>query len=165
MDLRKVKKLIELLESSSLSEIEISEGEESIRITKKSDLEENTTNKSQETIEINQNIHQQSTKNQSTSSGIEIKSPMVGVFYESPNPGGKPYVSIGSNVNVGRPQVGVSQKINSTTTSLNSPSGIGFMKWPSSGSTGGQLGNYGDAYYYVRMGNDSNSYIDCSADL
>ena len=40
MDLRKVKKLIELLESSSLSEIEISEGEESIRITKKSSLEE-----------------------------------------------------------------------------------------------------------------------------
>ena len=95
------KKLIELLESSSLSEIEISEGEESIRITKKSDLEEKTTNKSQETIQINQNIDQQSPKNQSASTGIEIKSPMVGVFYESPNPGGKPYVSIGSNVNVG----------------------------------------------------------------
>ena len=77
----------------------------------------------------------------------------------------EPTVSFGSNVNVGRPQVGVSQKINSTTTSLNSPSGIGFMKWPSSGSTGGQLGSYGDAYYYVRMGNDFNSYIDCSAEL
>jgi ribosome-associated translation inhibitor RaiA len=77
----------------------------------------------------------------------------------------QPTVTFGSNVNVGRPQVGVTQKINSTTTSLNSPSGIGFMKWPSSGSTGGQLGSYGDAYYYVRMGNDGNSYIDCSAEL
>ena len=77
----------------------------------------------------------------------------------------QPTVSFGSNINVGRPQVGVTQKINSTTTSLNSPSGIGFMKWPSSGSTGGQLGSYGDAYYYVRMGNDFNSYIDCSAEL
>ena len=76
-----------------------------------------------------------------------------------------PTVTFGSNVNVGRPQVPVTQKINSTSTDLNSPSGIGFMKWPSSGSTGGQLGTHGDAYYYVRMGNDSNSYIDCSAEL
>ena len=101
MDLRKVKKLIELLESSSLSEIEISEGEESIRITKKSSLEEKTTNTSQQAIEIDQNIAQKNIKDQSISAGIEVKSPMVGVFYESPNPGGKPYVSIGSNVNVG----------------------------------------------------------------
>ena len=77
----------------------------------------------------------------------------------------QPTVTFGSNVSVGRPQVSVSQKINSTSTGLNSPSGIGFMKWPSSGGTGGQLGSYGDAYYYVKIGNDANGYIDCSADL
>ena len=76
-----------------------------------------------------------------------------------------PTVTFGSNVTVGRPQVGVSQRINSSSSSLNTPSGIGFMKWPSSGSYGGQLGSHGDAYYYVRIGNDSNGYIDCSAEL
>ena len=77
----------------------------------------------------------------------------------------QPSVSFGSNVSVGRPQVAVGRRINSTSTGQNSPSGIGFMKWPSSGSYGGQLGNYGDSYYYIKIGNDANSYIDCSAEL
>ena len=77
----------------------------------------------------------------------------------------QPTVTFGSNVTVGRPQVAVGRRINSTSTGLNSPSGIGFMKWPTSGTYGGQLGSHGDAYYYVKIGNDSDAYIDCSAEL
>ena len=76
-----------------------------------------------------------------------------------------PTITFGSNVSVGRPQVGVQQRITYTSTSSDSPSGIGFMRWASSGSHGGQLGSTGDAYYYVKIGNDSNSYIDCSAEI
>ena len=77
----------------------------------------------------------------------------------------QPTVTFGSNVSVGRPQVAVGRRINSTSTSVNSPSGIGFMKWPTSGTYGGQIGSHGDAHYYVKIGNDSDSYIDCSAEL
>ena len=77
----------------------------------------------------------------------------------------QPTVTFGSNVTVGRPQVAVGRRINSTSTGLNSPSGIGFMKWPTSGTYGGQIGSHGDAYYYVKIGNDSDAYIDCSAEL
>lgn len=114
MDIRKVKKLMEMLEESSLSELEVIEGEESIRLSKSSNLTtENIT-----TQIPNQIPYQVNPQNQNPSaqipeqaniidkenleiSGYEIKSPMVGTFYEAPSPGSKPFVSVGDVVKKG----------------------------------------------------------------
>ena len=109
MDIRKVKKLMEMLEESTLSEMEIIEGEESIRLSKSSNVAVQDTvtlptnirtpiineNTSLETIN---NTPQESNHN---ISGHEIKSPMVGTFYEAPSPGSKPFVSVGDVVKAG----------------------------------------------------------------
>jgi len=111
MDIRKVKKLMEMLEESSLGEMEIVEGEESIRLSKSSSATPQTLN-AMNTIPLNAStpIVQQSTSPQNknevkevdtTVSGHEIKSPMVGTFYEAPSPGSKPFVSIGDTVKAG----------------------------------------------------------------
>ena len=111
MDIRKVKKLMEMLEESSLGEMEIVEGEESIRLSKSSSVIPQIQNEAN-TIPLNVStpIAQQSTSPQNknevkevdkTVSGYEIKSPMVGTFYEAPSPGSKPFVSIGDNIKAG----------------------------------------------------------------
>ena len=111
MDIRKVKKLMEMLEESSLSEMEIVEGEESIRLSKSSSVIPQIQNEAN-TIPLNvssplaqQSISQQkenqAEKVDNTISGHEIKSPMVGTFYEAPSPGSKPFVSIGDNIKAG----------------------------------------------------------------
>ena len=111
MDIRKVKKLMEMLEESSLGEMEIVEGEESIRLSKSSSATPQIPNVAN-TIPLNISSPeaQQSTSPKSenemeeitkTISGHEIKSPMVGTFYEAPSPGSKPFVSIGDNVKAG----------------------------------------------------------------
>ena len=101
MDIRKVKKLIELLEESDIAEIEIHEGEESVRISRSGSaipvqavaapaasvaLPPTTTPEKPTEPEI---------------SGHQIKSPMVGTFYRSPSPGTKSFVEEGQRVNVG----------------------------------------------------------------
>ena len=114
MDIRKVKKLMEMLEESSLSELEVIEGEESIRLSKSSNLtSENITTQIPTQIPYqvnpqNQNqpaqIPEQSNiidKENLEISGYEIKSPMVGTFYEAPSPGSKPFVSVGDVVKKG----------------------------------------------------------------
>ena len=114
MDIRKVKKLMEMLEESSLSELEVIEGEESIRLSKSSNLTtENITTQIPNQIPYqvnpqNQNppaqIPEQSNiidKENLEISGYEIKSPMVGTFYEAPSPGSKPFVSVGDVVKKG----------------------------------------------------------------
>ena len=114
MDIRKVKKLMEMLEESSLSELEVIEGEESIRLSKSSNLTtENITTQIPNQIPYqvnpkNQNppaqIPEQSNiinKENLEISGYEIKSPMVGTFYEAPSPGSKPFVSVGDVVEKG----------------------------------------------------------------
>ena len=114
MDIRKVKKLMEMLEESSLSELEVIEGEESIRLSKSSNLtSENITTQIPNQIPYqvnpqNQNppakVPEQSNitgKENLETSGYEIKSPMVGTFYEAPSPGSKPFVSVGDVVKKG----------------------------------------------------------------
>ncbi len=111
MDIRKVKKLIEMLESSNLNEIEIKEGEESVKLVKagsnssqilvpKPDAqipEENLISKKEpERLESNTKVEE--TKK---ASGKEIKSPMVGTFYGAPNPGADTFVKVGDTVNEG----------------------------------------------------------------
>ena len=111
MDIRKVKKLIEMLEDSNLNEIEIKEGEESVKLVKAGSntsqtlvaqptaqpLEENSITK-EEPKKIEKDTEVDETNKVS---GKEIKSPMVGTFYGAPNPGAETFVKLGDNVNEG----------------------------------------------------------------
>lgn len=115
MDIRKVKKLMEMLEDSSLAEMEIIEGEESIRLSKSSNVEnfnasnqipQNVIHQSPNNFSNNQETKVESSATQNSSeieniSGHEIKSPMVGTFYEAPSPGSKPFVNVGDSVKAG----------------------------------------------------------------
>ena len=98
MDIRKVKKLIEMLENSNLEEIEIQEGEESVRLVK-------STNKTQaiapQSIVLPQDTVAQEvvdlsvTEKETKEDTHSINSPMVGTFYASASPGAKPFISVG----------------------------------------------------------------------
>lgn len=111
MDIRKVKKLIELLEESGIDEIEIKEGEDSVRISRgnktatavqyptpvpapvaSSPLSHNppSTIGEAETID-----------NKDKTSSHIITSPMVGTFYRSPSPGSPVFVEVGKRVKAG----------------------------------------------------------------
>jgi|TARA_B110000444_G_C18799359_1_gene576612 acetyl-CoA carboxylase biotin carboxyl carrier protein len=108
MDIRKVKKLIEMLEESNLEEIEIQEGEESVRLVKN---KPNNLLSSQpvytESIQTIEDRPTERSKEESEEpaededSGDLINSPMVGTFYASASPGSKPFVSVGDHVNEG----------------------------------------------------------------
>ena len=97
MDIRKVKKLIEMLENSNLEEIEIQEGEESVRLVK-------STNKTQaiapQSIVLPQDAVAQEvvdlsvTEKETKEDANSINSPMVGTFYASASPGAKPFISV-----------------------------------------------------------------------
>ena len=99
MDIRKIKKLIEMLQESDLNEIEIQEGEESVRISRGS----------MKSIEV-QSVPVESNKLDTLSgnndaaennSGSSIKSPIVGTFYRKPAPDKPPFIDIGSHVSAG----------------------------------------------------------------
>ena len=109
MDIRKVKKLMEMLEDSSLAEMEIIEGEESIRLSKSSNIPNQNIVNQVPTNVVSTNAPLQAISEQSAVtekveekiSGHEIKSPMVGTFYEAPSPGSKPFANIGDTVKAG----------------------------------------------------------------
>ena len=107
MDIRKVKKLIEMLEDSNLEEIEIQEGEESVRLVKG-----NRQNQSYQTqslmIPQASSVQEQPLEEVSLEDTLKdkqdansIDSPMVGTFYASASPGAKPFVSVGDLVSEG----------------------------------------------------------------
>ena len=105
MDLRKLKKLIELVEESGISELEITEGEEKVRINRGA-----TTNQPQiNPVTTHPEFHQPlativetpSTDNKTKLEGKIINSPMVGTFYTSSKPGAEPFVKVGSKVKTG----------------------------------------------------------------
>ena len=104
MDLRKVKKLIELLEESGLSEIEITEGEDKVRITKGSKqspkIKAIETTQEAETFSVTEpaDVSAQSKNNNSFH---EIKAPMIGTFYQSPDPDSEAFVKVGDPINEG----------------------------------------------------------------
>ena len=108
MDIRKVKKLIEMLEESNLEEIEIQEGEESVRLVK--NKPNNLLSSQPVYTESIQTIEDRPTERsneeseepaEDEDSGDLINSPMVGTFYSSASPGSKPFVSVGDHVNEG----------------------------------------------------------------
>jgi len=104
VDIRKVKKLIELLEESGIAEIEISEGEDSVRIRRHSGVSAPVA-----TAPIAAPVAPPPPEVQPTNalppepanSGHEVTAPMVGTFYSGPAPGAKSFVEIGSEINVG----------------------------------------------------------------
>ena len=103
MDLRKIKKLIELLEESALNEIEISEGEESVRLSRTASLgsvEINTTDPSFNKLPEAPTPSREDI-NADKQTTIPINSPMVGTFYASPDQESTPYVEAGTEVIVG----------------------------------------------------------------
>ena len=102
MDIRKIKTLIEMLEESNLNEIEVSQGDESVRISKGKDpvdyIENNQINtsiSSQEKVSINKDDTRKFVGNQ-------VKAPLVGTFYRKPSPESDPFVKVGDIVKKGQ---------------------------------------------------------------
>ncbi|SJL83479.1 acetyl-CoA carboxylase biotin carboxyl carrier protein [Vibrio palustris] len=106
MDIRKIKKLIELVEESGVAELEISEGEESVRISRN--------------MTAPAPVHYAAAPAPAPAqapaapaaapaapapaaqpAGHQVLSPMVGTFYGAPSPDAKPFVTVGQSVNVG----------------------------------------------------------------
>jgi acetyl-CoA carboxylase biotin carboxyl carrier protein len=106
MDIRKVKKLIELLEESDVAEIEIHEGEESVRISRISSsaatmLAAPTAIATAPAAASAAPQAAPAPAADAEPQGHLIRSPMVGTFYRAPSPGAKVFVEEGSTVTVG----------------------------------------------------------------
>ena len=116
MDIRKVKKLIELLEESNINEIEIKEGEESVRISRNGAQAAAMTAAPLATPQYAapppapapapaaapaQPTPPAAEPAAAPSSGHVVRSPMVGTFYRSPSPTSDAFVEVGSTVKVG----------------------------------------------------------------
>ena len=103
MDLRKIKKLIEMLQESDLNEIEVKEGEESVRINRKKEVSSNPA-ASQASISApspQQLVSPPAIEQETTPELAKITSPMVGTFYRSPAPGKPAFVEKGQIVKAG----------------------------------------------------------------
>lgn len=106
MDIRKVKKLIELLEESDIAEIEIHEGEESVRISRTSSLAAPmfTAPMGMQAAAMPAAAAAPAVAEPAAPKEPEghiIRSPMVGTFYRAPSPGAKPFVVEGQAVSTG----------------------------------------------------------------
>ena len=102
MDIRKVKKLIEMLEASNLGEIEIREGEESIRISRGNSMASPPMMAPMPQMPAAAApAAPVAPVEASAPSGHAVTSPMVGTFYRAPSPDAKPFVEVGSQVAVG----------------------------------------------------------------
>ena len=100
MDIRKIKKLIELLNESGIAEIEISEGEESVRISRGYPLTApGVASPVQQTVLVPAGAA--GDPSAPVDEGHVIKSPMVGTFYTAASPDMQPFVKIGQSVKVG----------------------------------------------------------------
>jgi acetyl-CoA carboxylase biotin carboxyl carrier protein len=108
MDIRKLKKLIELLHDSGVTEIEIREGESSVRVSRHT--APNPTSVPAYThhlvsatpAEVKVSSLPGESEEPAIPSGHIITSPMVGTFYRAPSPGAKPFVEVGQRVEAGQ---------------------------------------------------------------
>jgi len=100
MDIRKIKTLIEMLEESNLNEIEVSQGEESVRISKSSN-QNNFVNNAHLNNDTNINSSSNEVKDNHELRGNLVTSPIVGTFYRKPSPDKEPFVKVGDIVNKG----------------------------------------------------------------
>ena len=103
MDIRKVKKLMELLEESGMAEIEIKEGEESVKISRfGSSPPAQLPVQSFVQQPIASSVPAASAAAPETQTNDQsIVSPMVGTFYSAPSPTAKPFVTVGQKINQG----------------------------------------------------------------
>jgi len=120
MDIRKIKKLIDLIDETGVTEIEIHEGEESVRISRSGKPHNTTQHASSPPQEIVMphntvqpsssstpaaNIQNSDTVNntaaEKAASGYTLKSPMVGTFYAAPSPDAGNFVKVGQKVEIG----------------------------------------------------------------
>jgi acetyl-CoA carboxylase biotin carboxyl carrier protein len=108
MDLRKLKKLIDLVEESGISELELTEGEESVRISRQGQVVQQPQQYSipQQPTPPLQNQAPTATASAEAEdivqdAGHALTSPMVGTFYRSSSPESDPYVEVGSSVKKG----------------------------------------------------------------
>lgn len=108
MDIRKVKKLIELLEESDINEIEIKEGEEAVRISRGSSVVQQVQTPQYQAAPppaptpVAQSATTETKADEApTFSGHTVNSPMVGTFYRSPSPSSPAFIEVGKQVKVG----------------------------------------------------------------
>ncbi|MDV5172012.1 acetyl-CoA carboxylase biotin carboxyl carrier protein [Photobacterium rosenbergii] len=110
MDIRKIKKLIELVEESGIAELEISEGEESVRISRATAPVAAPTQVIAAPAPVAAPAAPAAAPAAAptaeapaaaTPAGHQVLSPMVGSFYRAPSPDAKPFVEIGQSVNAG----------------------------------------------------------------
>lgn len=109
MDIRKIKKLIELLEETGISEIEIKEGEESVRLSRHYTIEAPVQQHyvappppaAQPTLPATAASPVNEPKPSTAKQGHKVRSPMVGTMYISPSPDAPPFVTVGQKVKVG----------------------------------------------------------------
>ena len=101
MDIRKIKKLIEMLQESDLKEIEVSQGDESVKIVRDRSVEANRNNIIQqpEVFSAEPEIHQKIETRKTE--GNVITSPIVGTFYRKPSPDKDPFIRVGDTVQKG----------------------------------------------------------------
>ncbi|MBA2652983.1 MAG: acetyl-CoA carboxylase biotin carboxyl carrier protein [Tatlockia sp.] len=110
MDIRKIKKLIELLEETGVSEIEIKEGEESVRLSRYGHHPMEAPPQMRYSPPPAQTANHHPAPSPAiaehkpavvTQPGHRVRSPMVGTMYTSPSPEAGPFVTIGQTVKVG----------------------------------------------------------------
>jgi len=102
MDIRKVKKLIELLDESGIAEIEITEGEESVRISRYSQHAPAAAVAAPAPVVVAAPAAVPAAPAaEAEEEGFAVAAPMVGTFYAASSPGAAPYVQVGDRVNEG----------------------------------------------------------------
>ena len=110
MDIRKIKKLIELVEESGISELEISEGEESVRISRAAPAQAYPMMPQAYAMPAQPqpalatavaSAPAETPAAPAAMSGHVVRSPMVGTFYRTPSPDAKAFIEVGQKVNTG----------------------------------------------------------------
>ncbi|MGD8418149.1 MAG: acetyl-CoA carboxylase biotin carboxyl carrier protein [Pseudomonadales bacterium] len=99
VDLRKVKKLIELVEESGITELEVRDGEETIRIARSPGTPAPAVTTSPAPVPALGPAPDR--RPHSAGEGFEVRSPMAGTFYRAPEPEAEPFVEVGASVAAG----------------------------------------------------------------
>lgn len=109
MDLRKLKKLIDLVQESGISELEVTEGEEKVRIVKNASTPQNATYMMSAPQQMHPHVPAVSAPVTEATAGPAaqehdgkvVKAPMVGTFYRAGSPGAPSFVEVGQSVKEG----------------------------------------------------------------
>jgi acetyl-CoA carboxylase biotin carboxyl carrier protein len=103
MDLRKLKTLIELVENSGIAELEVSEGEERVRITRSMPVAHHAPAPNGATVAMSTDLAAAPPAATLPAEGHVVKAPMVGTFYRAAAPGSASFVEVGDTVQAGDP--------------------------------------------------------------